>query len=86
MNQVIPIPPIVSTVTTVHAVDRWKEAVVNELMTAHIYGSSHQHDPKKAIQDVISWHVQVALDPQVSSDAQKLIDRGAAEERARLQG
>ena len=63
----------------------WQEAVINELVVAHIYQAAHDTDPRKAIQDLITWHVQVALDPLVSSDAQALINRGAAEERARGQ-
>lgn len=61
----------------------WKQAVISELVVAHIYQAKHDTDPRRAIQDAISWNVDVALDPLVSKDAQKLIDRGAAEERAR---
>ena len=61
----------------------WKQSVISELVVAHIYQAKHDTDPRRAIQDAISWNVEIALDPQVSSDAQKLIDRGAAEERAR---
>lgn len=38
-------------------------------------------DPRKAINDLIEAQVQIALDPAVSSDAQALIDRGAASMR-----
>ncbi len=61
----------------------WKEAVINELIVAHIYQAKHDTDPRRAIQDAISWNTDIALDPQVSSDAQKLIDRGAEQERKR---
>ena len=63
----------------------WKDAVLHELIVGHIYQAAHDSNPRKAVQDAITWHVQVALDPLVSSDAQALIDRGAAEERARSQ-
>ena len=63
------------------AVNEWKEAVISELVCCHIYNAAHENDPRKALHDAISWNVQVALDPQVSSDAQALIDRGAAAER-----
>lgn len=53
----------------------WRDAVENELIVAHILNESHD-DPRKAVQDAISWNVQVALDPAVSSDAQALIERG----------
>ncbi len=61
--------------------EQWKHAVINELVCCHIYNAAHDNDPRKALHDAISWNVQVALDPQVSSDAQALIDRGAAAER-----
>ena len=54
----------------------WKEAVIDELVVCHIYNESHEGHPRKAIKDAISWNVQVALDPLVSSDAQALIDKG----------
>jgi len=61
----------------------WKEAVLNELIVAHIFRGEHQTNPRKAIQDAISWNTDIALDPLVSKDAQKLIDRGAEQERKR---
>ncbi|MCV5968462.1 hypothetical protein, partial [Lactococcus petauri] len=36
-------------------------------------------DPRESINRLINWHVSVALDPCVSSDAQALIDRGKRE-------
>lgn len=62
----------------------WKEAVLNELIVCHIYNSSHDNDPRKAVQDAITCNCQVALDPTVSSEAQALIDRGAVESRAEI--
>lgn len=62
----------------------WKDEVIDQLVCCHIYNGTHDNDPHKAVNDLISWHVQVALDPQVSSDAQALIDRGAAEEREEI--
>ena len=61
--------------------EQWKQAVISELVCCHIYNAAHENDPRKALHDAISWNVQVALDPQVSSDAQALIDRGVAAER-----
>jgi hypothetical protein len=55
----------------------WQNTIIDELMCCHIYQQHHDADPRKALQDIISWNVQVALDPQVSSDAQALIDKGA---------
>lgn len=60
---------------------QWREAVLNELIVAHIYTKEHDTDQKKAIQDAITWNCQVALDPAVSSDARALI----AQERERAE-
>lgn len=62
----------------------WKEAVLNELIVCHIYNSSHDNDPRKAVHDAITCNCQIALDPTVSSEAQALIDRGAVESRAAI--
>ena len=40
-------------------------------------------NPSLALNDLISWHVRVALDPKVSSDAQALVERGADDMRER---
>ena len=61
----------------------WQDAVIDQLVVAHIYRNEHHDNPRKALQDLISWHTHVALDPQVSSDAQALIDKGAAAMRER---
>lgn len=61
------------------ATQEWREAVLNELILAHIYTKEHDTNPRKAVQDAITWNCQVALDPAVSSDARKLI----AQERER---
>lgn len=58
------------------ATSDWKEAVINELVVCHILTEEHERNPRKAIKDAISWNCEVALDPQVSSDAQALVDRG----------
>ena len=57
----------------------WEDAVIDELVIGNIYKQEHDTNPRKAVQDAINWNVQIALDPQVSSDAQALIDRGKAE-------
>jgi len=55
----------------------WKEAVIDKLVICNILNAEHESNPVKALNDLINWHVQVALDPLVSSDAQELINRGA---------
>ena len=54
----------------------WKEAVIDELVVAHILTVEHETNPRMAVKAAINWNCEVALDPQVSSDAQALIDQG----------
>ena len=61
----------------------WKEAVINELVVAHIYQAKHDNNPRQALQDAISWNTDIALDPRVSKDAKKLIDQAVAAEQTR---
>lgn len=70
------------TPTPASAVNEWKEAVINELIVSHSLTAEHETNPRKAIQDVISWNVAIALDPLVSSDAEALIQRGRDEKPA----
>ena len=58
--------------------NEWREAVHDELVTTWTFSAENKDDPRKALQDIINWHVRVALDPAVSSDAQALIERGKA--------
>lgn len=62
----------------------WKSAVIDELVICGTYSNEHDADPQKAIKDAISWNVQIALDPQVSSDAQALIDHWREETKKEL--
>ena len=56
----------------------WRDAIDAELICCHIGTADSFPDPKDALAALIDWHVAVALDPEVSSDAQALVDRGAA--------
>jgi hypothetical protein len=56
-----------------------RDAIDNEMVTAHIGVFDLGDDPRKALHKIISWHVMVALDPSVSSSARELIERGRAE-------
>ena len=58
--------------------NEWREAVHDELVTTWTLSAENKDDPRKALQDIINWHVSVSLDPAVSSDAQALIERGKA--------
>jgi hypothetical protein len=52
--------------------------VHDELVTTWTFSAENKDDPRKALQDIINWHVRVSLDPDVSSDACALIERGKA--------
>ena len=52
--------------------NEWKEAVIDACVVNCI--GWHENDPRKTIQDLISWEVAIALDPQVSEEARKLRD------------
>jgi hypothetical protein len=56
----------------------WRDAIDAELICCHIGTADSFPDPKDALAALIDWHVAVALDPEVSSDAQALVDRGRA--------
>jgi hypothetical protein len=56
----------------------WREAIDSALICAHLGTVDSFLNARAALNALIDWHVAVALDPEVSSDAQALIDRGAA--------
>lgn len=54
----------------------WKAAVIESLITSLAYQHDHDHDPRKAVQDLIDWEVKIALDPTISKEAQALVELG----------
>lgn len=44
----------------------WKDAVIDALVIGHILDETHDKDPRKALQDLITFETSVALDPRVS--------------------
>ena len=60
------------------AANTWRDAINDELICTHLGTADSFPDPKDALNALIDWHVAVALDPEVSSEAQALIDRGRA--------
>ena len=64
--------------------DPWKAAVIDALVTAHIYTAAHESDPRGALKALLAYEQAVALDPAVSSDAAALIERGRREARDAL--
>lgn len=61
--------------------DPWRSTVEQMLATTEQTASD---DPRESIDRLISWHVSVALDPLVSSDARALVQRGRGEVAAQL--
>jgi len=59
---------------------RWRDTVDDMLTVCHAVASD---DPRESIDRLINWHVQVALDPDVSSDAALLVERGRHEAKLR---
>jgi hypothetical protein len=51
----------------------WKDAVIDQLIVAHIYKKEHDADPRKAVSDLLDWTATVALDPSVSKGAADLL-------------
>lgn len=60
----------------------WKDAIDNALIWWHIGTIESFPTAKAALDALIDWHVAVALDPEVSSAAQALVDRGATQPQA----
>ena len=65
------------------ALQAWREAVIDALVTSWAYSAEHDTNPRKAIQDLLEREIAIALDPAVSRDAQALIDKGRTVERER---
>lgn len=63
------------------AVAPWKTAVIEQLAVAHILTAEHESDPLKAIQDLLAYHADIAVDPRVSGAAAKLVEQAKVEER-----
>lgn len=56
--------------------DPWRDAVEQMLATTEQVASDN---PRESLDRLVSWHVSVALDPLVSSDARALVQRGREE-------
>ena len=56
----------------------WRDAIDAELICCHIGTVESFPTAKYALNELINWYVLVALDPEVSSAAKALVDRGRA--------
>ena len=59
----------------------WKSAVIDQLVIAHILTAEHESYPLKAVQDLLAYHTDIAVDPRVSGAAAELVEQANAEER-----
>jgi hypothetical protein len=66
-------------VTPPQGANPWRDAVIDQLVICHLYAPVHDSDPRKALGDLLAWNQSLALDPDVSAEAQALIDRGYAD-------
>lgn len=57
----------------------WRQAIDEALIMCALDCTSSHDDPRAALSRLIDWHVQVALDPSVSSAAQALLDTDRAQ-------
>lgn len=53
-----------------------EQVLEDELINCGIYSNELIKNPRKALDAIISWNVEVALDPKVSSEADKLMLKG----------
>ena len=54
-------PDVDWTDPEVYKLRKWKEAVIEELITWHIYSKEHENDPKKALHDLALVNSDVAI-------------------------
>jgi len=52
----------------------YREALIDALTINHIYSDTHDKDARRAVADLVSFEVNLALDPQVSSMAANMIN------------
>lgn len=51
----------------------WKAAVIDYLICRFLLNEENSKDPRQALHDIVSWEIQLALDPLVSERANKLL-------------
>jgi hypothetical protein len=54
----------------------FRDVVIGELLSNHIYTEGHETNAGNALHDAIMWNQTVALDPRVSEDARNLVEEG----------
>jgi len=56
--------------------DQWRDAIDNELVTAHLGTYESYSNAKSALSSLIQWHIEVALNPAISKRASDLVQLG----------
>lgn len=56
--------------------DKWQQAIDNQMVICHLGIAKDEDDPEKLLNMIIDWHVDVNLDPAISSRAHKLMVDG----------
>lgn len=64
--------------------DGFKDMVIEQLVVDGIFTQEHETNPRKAVRDLIAYECQMALDPAISSEAQALVERGAAGQSSKI--
>jgi len=67
-----------AAIAQAQAANPWQQEVEEQVVIT-CGGPADWNNPKAMVDYLIDYHVDVALDPQVSSDAQALIDQGKAQ-------
>lgn len=60
------------------ALRQWRDAVENELIVCHLGTADSFPDARTAMQVLLAFTTQVALDPEVSQGARDLLNRQSA--------
>lgn len=61
--------------------NHWQDAIIRQLDCLHLTSNKLERDPDAALNALLHWTQEIALDPAVSSAAQALIDKGRAMEQ-----
>lgn len=61
-----------SFVAEIERLQPWQDAIIDACVVDWILTKEHETDPRKAVNDLLAWQQQLALDPAISEPAAKL--------------
>jgi hypothetical protein len=61
--------------------NHWKDIVLEQLVVAGIFRREHEGSPRLAIDELVDYHIGLALDPKVSHQAEDLYEKGRTDQR-----